>query len=284
MAEDMVYFEGMEGKRWLVTGGTGSLGSHLVPYILDNLNPISVTVFSRNEYEQYQMRSSVPDAEYIIGDVRDESAVWALRRYAFDYIVHAAALKHVRTAEEQPQEAYKTNVVGTENIAKLVIGATARMVLVSTDKAVEPVNAYGATKMLAERIAIDAGQQVVRYGNVFGSRGSVLHCFADAAANGSSFRIHDKRMTRFVITFNQAIAAILQTLALRKYDQQLFVPTLPAMRITDLARAFDDNAEFEEIGVQPGEKLHEKLRDGLTSDSAPKLSVEEIRRLINATI
>jgi UDP-N-acetylglucosamine 4,6-dehydratase len=245
------------------------------------------------------MREKFPEVDFVICDVRDRDAVMRLlrgNRY-FEYVIHAAALKHIKTAEEQPEEAIKTNINGTRNIVDALGDGSYKMVLVSTDKAVKPANAYGWTKNVAEKIVLEAGGRVVRYGNVFGSRGSVLHKFKRAAAEGSTFTIHHKDMTRFVITFRQAILTILSALCSKwvsdevggyfGYDSEsgalLMVPKLPAIRVTDLARAFDENAVFKVIGIQPGEKLAEELMLGFSSDKARMLSVDEIRTMIGRT-
>jgi len=264
--------------KTLITGGTGSFGRRYAKHLLSNGD--TPVIFSRDELKQWEMKKDLPDAEYIIGDVRDYDRV-ALSMRDVDRVVHAAALKHVATGENAPSEAIATNLKGTENVARAADMWGVDMVLLSTDKAVEPVNAYGATKMLAERITLSWGQQVVRYGNVFGSRGSVLHIFKAAAANGHKFTITDKSCTRFIITFDEAIMVVDDAFASGK---PVSVPVLPAIRIVDLALAFDDEAEFEEIGLQHGEKLHEKLSARQSSDKAPKLTVAQIRRLIDESV
>jgi FlaA1/EpsC-like NDP-sugar epimerase len=273
----------MKNSRWIVTGGTGSFAWHFIAYVLYNLAPAKVTVLSRDEHKQHDMRASFDDdrLQFVIGDVRDREVVRdAVSEH--DYVVHAAALKHVQTGQRWPMEVSRTNIDGTRNVVDASNAAGASMVLLSTDKAVNPVNYYGASKMLAEAVTLQGGQRVVRYGNVFGSRGSVLHKFRDAAANGHRFRITDKRMTRFVITFDEAIQMVLFAL---DGGLPLSLPTgLRAMQIVDLARAFDSDAQFDEIGMFDGEKLHEELAPGVTSDSVRKMGVEEIRSLINETV
>jgi UDP-N-acetylglucosamine 4,6-dehydratase len=190
----------------------------------------------------------------------------------------------VALGEVQPWEVVQTNAHGTWNVVQAANEFDVTMVLLSTDKAVMPVNLYGATKMCAERITLTGGQRVVRYGNVIGSRGSVLHIFKQQAANGHVFSITDKRMTRFVINFAQAIWQVEK--ALRAAPGSITIPVLPAIRIVDLALAFDGQAEFREIGVQPGEKIHEVLSvdPWRCSEDADKLSVGEIKELIDATV
>lgn len=271
---------------YFITGGTGSFGNAFTEYILSNTAD-SVAVFSRDEHKQHDMAQRFDSGRlrFFIGDVRDRRAILAAiegdtdRAWHEDIrIVHAAALKHVSTGQRFPFEVMRTNVEGTRNVVDAANEWACNVVLLSTDKAVQPVNYYGASKMLAEGITIQGGQRVVRYGNVFGSRGSVLHHFKDAAANGHRFRITHPDMTRFVITLEQAVQVVLD--AFEAPPGSVTIPTLPAMRITDLARAFDPDAEFEYIGVQPGEKIAEALDIGITSDKAELLTVEQIKGLI----
>jgi UDP-N-acetylglucosamine 4,6-dehydratase len=266
--------------RYLVTGGTGSFGSRFVERVITDGH--EAIVFSRDELKQYEMRKRITGAEYVIGDVRDNAALEeTISRRRCNRVVHAAALKHVHTGETQPWESVKTNIIGTKNVVDVCDDWGCELVFLSTDKAVEPVNLYGATKMIAERIILDAGQRVVRYGNVFGSRGSVLHVF-DTQKRDGVFTITDQRMTRFVITLDEAVDFVLN--AFEGNTGTVSIPVLRAIRIVDLARAFDPTAEIREIGVQPGEKLAEVLGDGQRSDEAPLLSVDEIRELINETL
>ena len=267
--------------KYLITGGTGSFGKHYVQWLTDNTNA-EIVVFSRCEYKQWEMRKQFPDVEYIIGDIRDQGAINNAMN-GVDYIVHAAALKHVRTGEVQPWETIRTNIEGTRNVVTSVKYANigAKMVLLSTDKAVEPVNLYGASKMIAERLVIAGGQRVTRYGNIFGSRGSVLHIFKEQAAQGDLFTITDRRMTRFIVTFDEAIKLVNKAL---DGDPGIYLPTkIRGINITDLALAFDDKAKFTEIGIQPGEKMAELLSSHplISSEDCTKLSVYEIRRLID---
>ena len=271
--------------KYLVTGGTGSFGSKYVEHLLKTTDA-DIRVFSRGEYLQWEMKQRVHDnrVKYIIGDVRDVEAVYDAMD-GVDYCVHAAALKHVSVGESQPWEAVQTNINGTKNVVDAANEYGAKMVLLSTDKAVEPVNLYGATKMAAEKITLAGCQRVTRWGNVFGSRGSVLHIFKKQAANGSEFSITDKRMTRFVITFDEAIDVV--DYALFKDGCTVTLPSkLRAINITDLALAFDESATFKEIGIQKGEKIHEVLSlDPLqTSEDCGKMSVEEIRGLISESV
>ena len=262
--------------KFLITGGTGSFGTHYTEYLLGQGH--EVTILSRNELKQWEMKKRFPDAKYLIGDVRDRTAIYAAAERQ-DYVIHAAALKHVATGETQPWEVIQTNVNGTKNVVDASNANGCRMVLLSTDKAVEPVNLYGASKMMAERIVIEGMQRVVRYGNIFGSSGSILHIFRKQAANGHRFTITDMRMTRFLLTFKEAMKIVDSATCASRGTYT--IPALKAIRITDLALAFDENAQFDEIGIQPGEKLAEKLTPFFSSDDADKYSVAEIKELID---
>lgn len=267
--------------RWLITGGTGSFAKHLIVRLRQASQ--DVTVFSRDEHKQNELRRELDDTtiRFVVGDVRDREAVFSAAS-GHSRIVHTAALKHVRTGQEQPREIVKTNLLGTMNVVDAANGVGANMVLLSTDKAVQPVNYYGASKMLAEGITLNGGQRVVRYGNVFGSRGSVLHTFGKQQHNGH-FTITDHRMTRFVVTFEQAVDLALDAIEAPAGTLKV-ARDLPAMRIIDLAHAFNPDADFEEIGIQPGEKLAEALDYDVTSDKARMLTVEEIRGMIDAAV
>jgi len=269
--------------RYFITGGTGTLGTAVTKYLLKTERDCEIVVYSRDEFKQWNMSSELNNkrAIYVLGDVRDRNRVFESVAGS-DFIIHAAAYKHVASAENHPYEVIHTNIIGTKNVVDAANHYNAKMVLVSSDKAVQPTNLYGCTKMAGEALAINGNQRVVRYGNVFGSRGSVLHKFKEWAANGHSFRITDRRMTRFVITVDEAVKLVLDTLKMA--PKSLNVPILPAMLITDLALAFDDNADIEEIGIQPGEKLHEFLDEHQSSQHARKLSIEEIRKLIRETV
>ena len=237
----------------LIIGGTGSFGSRYAKHRVGLGG--KVRIFSRDEFKQYEMRKGLPEAEYVIGDVRDYEAV-ASAMVGCDRVVHAAALKHVRTGEEYPQEVIKTNVIGTANVVNAAKAAGVELVFISTDKACSPVNTYGATKMLAERLVVSAGFNAVRYGNVIGSRGSVLHIFNEIESGGV-FRITDRRMTRFAVTFGYAIYLV--GIAFGAKPGTIVVGKPPSMSIVDLALSFDPDAVIEETGVQAGEKLHEAL-------------------------
>lgn len=263
----------------LITGGTGTLGQAVTKYLLANEANVNVIIFSRDEFKQFEMQNQIKNqrVKYIIGDVRDKSRVFEACRRA-DYIIHAAALKHVWTGEQHPYEVLSTNISGTRNVVDASREYHANMVLVSSDKAVEPKNLYGCTKMAGEALTLNADQRVCRYGNVFGSRGSVLHRFKELAEVGHTFTITDKRMTRFIITIPQAVKLVLDTVQMP--PGTVNIPTLPAMRIVDLAMAFDPEAEIKDIGIQQGEKLHESLSPGQSSEDARKLTIPEIQELI----
>jgi UDP-N-acetylglucosamine 4,6-dehydratase len=270
------------GMKYLITGGTGSFGQKYVEWLTDKTAE-DIIVFSRDEYKQWEMKKRYPDVKYIIGDIRNNESVNKAIA-GVDYVIHAAALKHVATGENFPGETIETNITGTQNVVDASNKTGAKMILISTDKAVQPVNLYGATKMIAEKITINGGQYVVRYGNVFGSKGSILHIFKEQAAFGDRFTITDRRMTRFIITYDEAIKTVNRALA---YKNQITIPDkLRAIKITDLALAFDDKAVFDEIGIQPGEKYHEviSLQPYVSSEDCPKMSIQEIQELINANL
>jgi UDP-N-acetylglucosamine 4,6-dehydratase/5-epimerase len=266
----------------LITGGSGFLGQAMTKYLLAETD-WHIKIYSRDEFKQWVMASEIndPRVKYIIGDVRDRARVFESAK-GCDYIVHASALKHVWCGEQHPWEVIQTNIHGTKNVVDAANEVGAKMVLVSTDKAMAPANLYGCTKMAAECITLNGNQRVVRYGNVFGSRGSILHKFKEWTAKGHTFKITDFRMTRFVITIQEAIDLVMETLNMPAGT--INIPILPAMRIVDLAKAFDENAVIEEIGAFPGEKLHESLSATQSSEDAVKMTIPEIRKLIEETI
>lgn len=251
----------------LVTGGTGSFGQTFVRKILTEHNPKKVIVFSRDELKQFEMAQKFPNEprlRFFIGDVRDETRL----KRAFDgvdVIVHAAALKQVPVAEYNPIECIKTNVHGAENIINIAIDAGVKKVIaLSTDKAVNPINLYGATKLCSDKLFIAANNysmakktrfSVVRYGNVIGSRGSVIPFFLEKRKTGT-LPITDKRMTRFWITLDQGVEFVVNCLNLMQ-GGEVFISKIPSMRITDLADAIAPECKIEIVGIRPGEKLHE---------------------------
>ena len=257
----------LDGKTILVTGGTGSFGKKFTEIVLENYKPKKLVVFSRDEMKQYEMRNRFNDKcmRYFIGDVRDLSR---LRRafHEVDYVVHAAALKIVPAAEYNPFEAVKTNILGAQNIIEAAIDSgVKKVVALSTDKAANPINLYGATKLCAEKIFIAGNNyapggkkfSVVRYGNVFGSRGSVVPFFKECRKKGQ-IPVTDERMTRFWMTLEQAVELVLNTL-FEMVGGEIFVPKIPSMKIVDLAEAIAPKCERVVTGIRPGEKLHETL-------------------------
>lgn len=256
-------------KTVLVTGGTGSFGKHFCRYLLDRLNPKAIRIYSRDELKQHEMRIEFKDDQrlrFLIGDVRDGDR---LRRAmeGVDMVVHAAALKQVPACEYNPFEAVKTNVHGAQNVIDASIDTGVRKVIaLSTDKAVNPVNLYGATKLCSDKLFVQGNAYAggkntrfacVRYGNVIGSRGSVIPVFLNQKSSGR-ITITDPRMTRFWITLDQAVELVLKGFRYME-GGEIFVPRIPSMRITDLAQAIAPECEIDHIGIREGEKLHEAL-------------------------
>lgn len=250
----------------LVTGGTGSFGQKFVKRLFEKHNPRRVVVFSRDELKQYEMAQKInhPNLRYFIGDVRDEDR---LRRAmsGIDIVVHAAALKQVPAAEYNPMECIKTNVLGAENVINASIDSGVKKVLaLSTDKAVNPMNLYGATKLCSDKLFVAGNNlaplggtifSVVRYGNVVGSRGSVIPFYKEVRKTGK-LPITDVRMTRFWLTLEEGTEFVEKSLHLMR-GGEIFIPKIPSMKITDLATAIGPECEHEIIGIRPGEKLHE---------------------------
>ena len=253
----------------LVTGGTGSFGKKFIETMLKEYHPRKIIVFSRDELKQHEMRMAGfdhPSMRYFIGDVRDRDR---LRRafHGVDIVVHAAALKQVPACEYNPMEAIKTNVLGSANVIEAALDAGVKKVLaLSTDKAVNPVNLYGATKLAAEKLFVQsnayaAGQATrfscTRYGNVVGSRGSVVPVFLKQRESGR-LTITDTRMTRFWLSLEQGVKFVIRCIE-QMEGGEVFVPKIPSMRVIDLAKAIAPEAKVEVIGIRPGEKLHEVL-------------------------
>lgn len=265
----------IEGKTILITGGTGSFGKKFVEIVLREHHPQKVIVFSRDELKQFEMAhqfSNHPDLRFFIGDVRDKDRLY--RAFdGVDIVVHAAALKQIPTAEYNPFEAIKTNILGAQNIIDAAIDRGVwRVIALSTDKAANPVNLYGATKLCSDKLFVSgnsyaAGKNtkfaVVRYGNVVGSRGSVIPFFKSIRHTGI-LPITDPRMTRFWITLEQGVNFVIASLG-RMHGGEIFVPKLPSMRITDLAKAIAHDCRLEYTGIRPGEKIHEVM---ITEDDA----------------
>ena len=260
-----------EDASVLVTGGTGSFGKAFVRRLLADGQASRIVIYSRDELKQYEVRQAIgddPRLRWLIGDVRDKERLMRAM-HDVDYVVHAAALKQVDTAEYNPYEFVKTNIIGSQNVIDVAIDAgVKRVVALSTDKASSPINLYGATKLCADKLFIagnhyaggaDTRMAVVRYGNVVGSRGSVVPFFKRLAAEGARrLPLTDERMTRFWITLPQAVQFVLDSFE-RMTGGELFVPRIPSMRILDLARALAPEAEIDIIGIRPGEKLHEEM-------------------------
>ena len=256
-------------KVVLVTGGTGSFGKKFVEVMLQEYHPAKLIIFSRDELKQHEMRVAgfdQPNLRYFIGDVRDADR---LRRamHGVEIVVHAAALKQVPACEYNPMEAIKTNILGSSNVIEAALDAGVKKVMaLSTDKAVNPVNLYGATKLAAEKLFVQSNSYAagtstrfscVRYGNVVGSRGSVVPVFIKQRQNGK-LTITDERMTRFWLTLEQGVRFVIQCTELMR-GGEVFVPKIPSMKLIDLAKVIAPDAELDIVGIRPGEKLHEVL-------------------------
>jgi len=250
----------------LITGATGSFGNEIVRQILAGYKPAKIIVFSRDELKQYEMsqRVSSPDVRYFLGDVRDKDRLYRAFQ-GVDIVIHAAAQKQVPAAEYNPFEAIQTNILGAKNIIDAAIDRNVKKVIaLSSDKAANPINLYGATKLCADKLFIAGNAYasrdktrfcVVRYGNVIGSRGSVVQLFKEKAKLGT-IPITDERMTRFWITLPQAAEFVTDKLKIMK-GGEIFIPKLPSMKITDLAKVIAPECKTHAIGIRPGEKLHE---------------------------
>lgn len=258
-----------KNKVVLVTGGTGSFGKKFIEILLKEFHPGKVIVFSRDELKQHEMLQAgfnAPNLRYFIGDVRDQLR---LRRamHGVDIVIHAAALKQVPACEYNPMEAIKTNILGSSHVIEAALDAGVQKVMaLSTDKAVNPVNLYGATKLAAEKLFVQSNAYAagtstrfscVRYGNVVGSRGSVVPIFLKQRQNGR-LTVTDERMTRFWLTLDQGARFVIRCTE-QMQGGEVFVPKIPSTRIVDLARVIAPKAELEVIGIRPGEKLHEVL-------------------------
>jgi len=259
----------LNNKTILITGGTGSFGKKCTEIILDKYKPKKLIIFSRDELKQFEMAQVFSDKKYpciryFIGDVRDKERLHRAFQ-GVDYVIHAAALKQVPAAEYNPFEAVKTNILGAQNVIDVAIDQGVKRVLaLSTDKAANPINLYGATKLCSDKLFISGNSyvgkddtifSVVRYGNVVGSRGSVIPFFLKQMGTGV-LSITDPRMTRFWITLEQGVGFVLYCLE-NMVGGELFVPKLPSMNIMDLAKAIGPECRTEIIGIRPGEKLHE---------------------------
>ncbi len=272
----------LNDKTILITGGTGSFGRKFTEVIFKKYRPKKVIIFSRDEFKQYDMAKKFPSSKfgirYFIGDIRDKERL----ERAFekvDYIIHAAALKQVPALEYNPIEAVKTNIIGTNNIVEAAIdkGIT-KIITLSSDKAVNPINLYGATKLVAEKIFIDANAyggsrvkfSVVRYGNVVASRGSIIEHFLKLKRQGTRvFPLTDMAMTRFWMTLEESAELVIRALE-EAEGGEIFIPKIPSMKIIDLAKCIEPECKFKVIGIRPGEKIHETL---ISEDESRKTKI-----------
>jgi UDP-N-acetylglucosamine 4,6-dehydratase len=262
----------LNNKVVLITGGTGSFGKKFTQIVLDEYKPAKLIIFSRDELKQFEMSQrwstkKYPCIRYFIGDVRDKERM--MRAFeGVDLVVHAAALKQVPAAENNPEEAIKTNIIGAMNVIDAALyNNVSKVVALSTDKACNPINLYGATKLCSDKLFVaanvyrgmdrDTAFAIVRYGNVLGSRGSVVPFFKERSKSGV-LPITDDRMTRFWITLDQGVHFVLKVLEISK-GGEIFVPKIPSMKITDLAIAIAPKCKQETVGIRPGEKVHESL-------------------------
>jgi UDP-N-acetylglucosamine 4,6-dehydratase len=282
----------LDGASVLITGGTGSLGKSLVEYLLNETKARRIAIFSRDELKQQHLRiqfKNDPRLRWFLGDVRDLDR---LKRafHMVDYVIHAAALKQVDTGEYNPMEFIKTNVLGSQNVIDASVDAgVKRVVALSTDKASSPINLYGATKLTADKLFVAANNysfaygttfSVVRYGNVMGSRGSVIPFFQEIAAQGKPLPITDLRMTRFWISIESAVKFIIDSLEMMT-GGELYVPKIPSMKIVDLANAVAPGSKLIEIGMRPGEKLHEEM---ISADDSRRTIILEKRYVVTPVI
>jgi len=258
-------------KIIFLTGGTGSFGKKFIEYVLKNFKPSKIIIFSRDELKQYELMEKFNPKkfplEYFIGDIRDFDRLLELT-INVDVVVHAAALKQVPTAELNPSEFIKTNIIGSQNIIKAALAnKVSKVIALSTDKACSPINLYGATKLTSDKLFVSANFSnlkktktlfsVVRYGNVLGSRGSVLPLFLNQQKE-KHFTITDIKMTRFIITLNQGVEFVLNSLN-NMNGGEIFIPKIPSIKIIDLAKSIDQKKPIKYIGIRPGEKLHEQM-------------------------
>ena len=257
-------------KSILITGGTGSFGQRFVAYLLANSNPRKIIIYSRDELKQFEMQQLFNQScmRYFIGDVRDGTRLCSAMNDV-DYVVHAAALKQVPAAEYNPNECIKTNINGAQNVIDAAISCNvSRVIALSTDKAANPVNLYGATKLASDKLFVAANNisgakgprfSVVRYGNVVGSRGSVVPFYRKLMLEGvEKLPVTHPEMTRFWITLDDGVKFVIQNFS-RMQGGEIFVPKIPSIRIIDLVEAMSGKRDYEHIGIRPGEKLHELM-------------------------
>ncbi|MDI1291030.1 MAG: UDP-N-acetylglucosamine 4,6-dehydratase (inverting) [bacterium] len=280
-----------EDSSILITGGTGSFGKAFVRHALDVLKPRRLAILSRDELKQSDMRKNFDDdrIRWFIGDIRDRDRL--MRAFSrVDYIVHAAALKQVDTAEYNPFEYVKTNVLGSQNVIDAAIDSGVKQVVaLSTDKASSPINLYGATKLTADKLFVaannygissDTAFSVVRYGNVVGSRGSVIPFFKECIAQGRPLPITDREMTRFWITLPQAVDFVVDAFESMN-GGELYVPRIPSMKITDLTEALAPGHPTVDVGIRPGEKLHEEM---ISAEDSSRTIRQENRYVVKPTV
>ena len=280
-------------KIFLITGGTGSFGQAIVNFLLDNYKPKKIIVFSRDELKQFEMsnqenlKKNIKKMRFFIGDIRDHRRL----NYAMDgvdYVIHAAALKQVPTAEYNPGEFIKTNIIGSQNVIDAaILSGVKKVISLSTDKAVAPINLYGATKLCADKIFTSANNivgsrkiifSVVRYGNVMFSRGSVIPYFKKILALNKPLPITDARMTRFNITIDESVSLVIFALK-NAMGSEIFIPKIPSYRINDLVMALDQNCKTKIIGKRAGEKIHEELIT--SSDSYSTFDIGKYFAIVN---
>lgn len=269
----------LNNKSILVTGGTGSFGHAFTRYVLENYDPKKIIIYSRDEFKQFQMKTAFQEyagkMRFFIGDVRDRERL-ARALEGVDYVIHAAALKQVTTCEYNPAEAIKTNINGAQNVIDACLDkGVKKVVALSTDKAVNPVNLYGGTKLVSDKLFIAANAyagnkeisfSIVRYGNVAGSRGSVIPVYHNIIKNGGmQLPVTDHRMTRYWISLNQGVELVIKALEEAR-GGETFISKIPSFRITDLAQAMRPGCEMPETGIREGEKLHEIM---VTEEDAP---------------
>ena len=262
----------LKNKSILITGGTGSFGERCIGFLLKKFKPKKIVVFSRDELKQYELSKKYGEDKYpirfFIGDVRDKNRLYRACSN-IDFIIHAAAMKRVTAAEYNPNECIETNIIGAQNLIDASIDNNVKKVIaLSTDKAANPVNLYGATKLCSDKLFVSANNlvgekktrfAVVRYGNVISSRGSVIPFFKELINNGvMKLPVTDKKMTRFVITLEQGVSFVISEL-MNFAGGEIFVPKLPSIKIVDLVEAMLKKNQYEIIGVRPGEKLHEVM-------------------------